>query len=74
LHELGGTHDFPGVTEAAAVTFDITSVLHMKMAAIRAHTSQTSDLIDDDPGGFRLSEATIGRLAKAHESYWRAFE
>jgi LmbE family N-acetylglucosaminyl deacetylase len=30
----------------------------LKLRALAAHRSQTSDLIDDDPGGFRLDAAT----------------
>lgn len=38
-------------------------------AALAAHRSQTSDLIRDNPTGFRLDSATLARLWSDHESY-----
>ncbi len=38
---------------------DITPWLPQKLAAIEAHASQMTDLIDDDPEGFRFDETTI---------------
>jgi LmbE family N-acetylglucosaminyl deacetylase len=71
LEELGKAADFPRDDEAEYVAFDIATALPSKLAAIGAHLSQTSDLIDDDPGGFRLTAATIARLTGPHEGYWR---
>ena len=38
-----------------------------KAAAIGAHRSQTTDLIDDDPAGFRLTHEMIVRLSGPYE-------
>jgi len=38
-----------------------------KQAAIAAHRSQTTDLIDDDPDGFRLTPEMLANFAGAYE-------
>ncbi|MGE7413330.1 PIG-L deacetylase family protein [Methylobacterium tarhaniae] len=43
--------------------------LPAKAAAIAAHRSQTTDLIADDPAGFRLEPAMLARFARAHEIF-----
>ena len=48
---------------------DISAHLAAKRAAIAAHRSQTSDLIDDDPTGFRLDPAMLVRFARSFEIY-----
>ncbi len=40
-----------------------------KRSAIEAHRSQTSDLIDDDPTGFRLAPEVLARFAGSHEIF-----
>ena len=40
-----------------------------KAAAIAAHVSQTTNLIDDDPAGFRLTPEMIERFSRAPEIY-----
>ncbi|MGX7705996.1 PIG-L deacetylase family protein [Methylobacterium sp. Gmos1] len=40
-----------------------------KAAAIAAHRSQTTDLIADDPQGFRLEPAMLARFAREHEIF-----
>lgn len=40
-----------------------------RAAALAAHRSQVTDLIDDDPGGFRLDQATLARFWSSHETY-----
>jgi hypothetical protein len=72
LDEFGRALDRPSETEVERVTFDIDPFLSRKRAAVAAHWSQTSDLIHDDPDGFRLSACTISRLTGASESYWRS--
>lgn len=72
LDELGAAEDRPRFGEAELLEFDIRPVLGLKRAAVRAHLSQTTDLIDDDPKGFRLSEETIQRLVGETERYWRS--
>jgi len=41
-----------------------------KRAAILAHRSQTSDLIDDDPEGFRISPELLERWVCRAERFW----
>lgn len=43
----------------------------LKRAAILAHRSQTSDLIDDDPTGFRISADLLDRWVRRDERFWR---
>jgi LmbE family N-acetylglucosaminyl deacetylase len=43
----------------------------VKRAAILAHRSQTSDLIDDDPEGFRISPELLERWLSRAERFWR---
>jgi LmbE family N-acetylglucosaminyl deacetylase len=73
LDELGLSEDRPRDDEAERVVVDVSSEMEKKQAAIAAHLSQTTDLIDDDPSGFRLTAATICRLVGPRETYWRAW-
>jgi LmbE family N-acetylglucosaminyl deacetylase len=72
LEELGGPADFPQAHEVERVVFDISSAVQDKRAAISEHQSQITNLIDDDPTGFRLATATIDRLSGRYETYWRS--
>lgn len=72
LDELGAPEDFPVAGEAKRVDFDIRDVATLKRHAVQAHLSQTTDLIGDDPDGFRLSASTLDRLIGETETYWRA--
>ena len=47
--------------------FDISDRLEAKAAAIAAHRSQTTDLIDDDPTGFRLAPEVLAHFARPYE-------
>ena len=47
----------------------MTEVLPRKRFAIAAHRSRTTGLIDDDPGGFRLSPAVLAQLDTPWEIY-----
>ncbi len=69
LYELAESDDAPLQTEVTAFRLDITSVVGIKQQAIRAHRSQTTDLIDDDPHGFRLSEQVLANFAAPFELY-----
>jgi LmbE family N-acetylglucosaminyl deacetylase len=71
LDELGKAEDYPGSGEAEIVRIHIGDVLAKKRAAIAAHLSQTTDLIADDPDGFRLTPQTIARLTQSTEVYMR---
>lgn len=48
---------------------DIRPHLARKRRAIAAHRSQTTDLIDDDPNGFRLEPAMLARFDRPHELF-----
>ena len=69
LYHLAEKDDAPRVGEAEAVRLDVSSVLKKKLSAIRAHRSQVSDLIDDDPEGFRLGEEVIATFEQPFEIY-----
>jgi LmbE family N-acetylglucosaminyl deacetylase len=71
LGELGGLENQPRPREADLVVIDVASTIEAKRSAIDAHQTQTTELIDDDPNGFRLSCATIARLTKPTEAFWR---
>ncbi len=71
LDEIGAPADHPGKDEAERIVFDITPAVDAKRLAVAAHVSQTSDLIHDDPAGFRLKPETIDRLCRPFEIYWR---
>ena len=70
LEELGVADDYPRRDEAEAVQFDISGAILLKRAAIAAHATQTTALIDDDPEGFHLTPATISRLTRPTETFW----
>ena len=46
---------------------DISQWQPIKRAAIAAHASQMTDLIDDDPDGFRFTETTLAPFLGAFE-------
>ncbi len=69
LYELAENDDAPLTTEVSAFRLDISSVIETKQQAIRAHISQLTDLIDDDPQGFRLSEKVLQNFAAPFEIY-----
>ena len=71
LDELGELENHPRANEADLVMIDVASALDAKRSAIDAHQTQTTELIDDDPHGFRLTCATIARLTKPTEAFWR---
>lgn len=71
LDELGTADDRPRQDEMAELRVDVTPFRAAKQAAVAAHISQTTDLITDDPNGFRLTAATIARLTGLAEIYWR---
>lgn len=72
LEEHGVASDYPRAGEVETMVFDVAAVVQIKRAAVAAHLSQTTDLIDDDPSGFRLTAATITRLTGPYERYWRS--
>lgn len=56
----------------AGSRFDAAEMRFRKRAAIGRHLSQVGDLIDDDPDGFRLSEADRTRLELGDEIFLEA--
>ena len=71
LYELAQSDDAPLTTEVSAFRLDVGSVAETKQKAVRAHRSQVTDLIDDDPEGFRLSEEVLRNFAAPFEIYLR---
>jgi len=69
LWEIAESADAPQVGEVVAWRLDISRVAGKKKQAIRAHASQTSDLIDDDPHGFRLTDDILANFAETYEVY-----
>jgi LmbE family N-acetylglucosaminyl deacetylase len=65
---LPADHDVGGAP-ARGVRLEIGAHRHAKRAAILAHRSQTADLIEDDPGGFRLQPGMIERFCTVPEIY-----
>ena len=73
LDELGAPADHPRDGEARRRLLPVDTVLTAKRAAVAAHLTQTTDLIDD-PDGFRLTGATIARLVTPAETYWEPLD
>lgn len=71
LDDLAKAEDHPKPEEAELILVDVASALDRKRAAIGAHESQTTELIADDPRGFRLTPQTIARLTQSTEVFWR---
>jgi LmbE family N-acetylglucosaminyl deacetylase len=72
LWELASGEDAPRTGEARAWRLDTKSVAAQKQAAIAAHESQITDLIDDDPQGFRLTPEILANFAAPWEIYLEA--
>ena len=65
------SHDkAPTDGEMIAWKLDVSGVRDRKTKAVFAHVSQTTDLIDDDPGGFVLSADQISRYTGDHEIFF----
>lgn len=69
LWENGTVDDYPGVDEMRDWRLDITAVMPVKQAALMCHRSQVSDLINDDPAGFRLTPEMLSRFMRPWEVY-----
>lgn len=69
LWAIAKSDDAPKFEEVTAFRLDITSVNNQKQRAINAHKSQTTDLIDDDPHGFRLTPDVLANFAENWEVY-----
>ncbi|MDP4001929.1 PIG-L deacetylase family protein [Methylobacterium sp. NEAU K] len=53
----------------AGLRLDVSAYRETKARAVAAHESQTTDLISDDPQGFRLEPAMIARLCGPYERF-----
>ena len=65
----------PGDTEIACTgtlhRLDVSADRRTKREAVSAHRSQTADLVQDDPGRFRLADALIDRMCGPFEHFVR---
>ena len=71
LDEFGKPEDQPRSSEAEVIRVHIGCVVAKKRAAVAEYLSQTTDLIADDPEGFRLTPQTVTRLTQSTEVYLR---
>ena len=71
--ERAAQNEWPRADEARAFRVDIAAVAACKRAAIAAHQSQISDLIDDDPTAFRLSSEVLAHFDKPFENWIAPF-
>lgn len=69
LWEIAESADAPRFDEVSAWRLNVEKSFEKKQRAIRAHISQTTDLIDDDPHAFRLTEDILANFAESFEVY-----
>jgi LmbE family N-acetylglucosaminyl deacetylase len=62
-------HQALTMAPVAGARVDITAYVERKRRAIEAHASQYSDLIDDDPGGFRLPADLLAQFSRPFEVF-----
>jgi LmbE family N-acetylglucosaminyl deacetylase len=60
----------PNANQISSWRLDIQAVLDVKQQAIAAYQSQTTNLIDDDPEGFRLTPAMLAHFNQPWEVYF----
>lgn len=72
LWEMGTVEDIDSVSKMKFVCVDISEVLDIKKLALSAHASQLTDLIDDDPNGFRLSQDVIAHFDHQREVFFES--
>ena len=70
LWERAESDDLPREKNIRIHRLDIRRAAVQKQAAIRAHASQITDLIDDDPSGFRLSAEVLAHFDAHFEIYF----
>lgn len=70
LKELGESGDEPTSEESMPFRLNISSVLIQKQEAISKHRSQITDLIADDPNGFRLSQEMLSQFNVPYETFF----
>ncbi len=64
--------NLPEPDRVRAWRLDISQVVELKQQAIAAYRSQTTDLIDDDPEGFRLTPEMLANFTRPWEVYLEA--
>lgn len=69
LYEIARPEDLPVLKEGELKYVDIDLFIHKKREAIAAHVSQTTDLINDDPHGFVLSQEMINNFLTGREYF-----
>ncbi|RZM27522.1 MAG: methyltransferase domain-containing protein [Pedobacter sp.] len=69
LYQNATAKDVPQLKTGELKAFDTSQFLEQKKTAIAAHLSQTTDLIDDDPRGFRLTQEMIANFTISKEYY-----
>jgi LmbE family N-acetylglucosaminyl deacetylase len=70
LEELGNTDDQPTNEESMPFRLNISSVVNQKQDAISQHRSQITDLINDDPEGFQLSQEMLNQFKVPYETFF----
>lgn len=70
LWEMAQNADLPSTENFRIYRLNIADVTETKQRAVRAHASQITDLIEDDPNGFRLSEEVLAHFAVPFEIYF----
>lgn len=69
LWELGKDNDLPNQNKINWYKINIEEVIDLKQQAIKAHISQTTNLIDDDPEGFTLSPQVLSHFKSNYELF-----
>lgn len=68
--EMGDNRDVELIRKMRISCVDISPTLAAKQNALLAHQSQITDLIDDDPEGFRLSPEVIAHFNRTREIFF----
>jgi len=69
LYQLATENDLPQLENGELKYLEINDFLQQKRTAIDAHLSQTTNLINDDPNGFRLTENMISNFLNGKEYF-----
>ena len=64
--------NLPDAANVTSWRLDISAVVELKRQAIAAYRSQITNLIDDDPAGFRLTSEMLANFTRAWEVYLEA--
>ncbi|RNL55751.1 bifunctional PIG-L family deacetylase/class I SAM-dependent methyltransferase [Pedobacter jejuensis] len=69
LYENAVQDDIPNLKEHELKFIDVAKYTEIKQNCIAAHASQTTNLIDDDPTGFMLSDEMISNFTNGKEYF-----